>query len=1542
MKHKITLLIVTLFLFAALIPFVSAAPSSWDWRNVGGTDWMTSVKSQGGCGSCWAFSAVGTTEAVYNILSGDPNLDLDLSEQYLVTDCYTGSTCCGGYKVGALQYIRDSGVPDEGCMTYVDGSGCSCPGDICSSGCNYNTGGECSDKQCSDRCADWASRLKQILYVGYATNTPATIKDYLVDKGPLAVSMRIGAPGFVGDIYRCDSDSPTNHAVVIVGYDDAGGYWIVKNSWGATWGPQGNGYFKVGYGECGIEGSVYYIDKLQEGNLCSSSDDCVSGYCEGSVSNSARCCSAQPPTDAWYGGGNTPGCGDDPSSQDRDYYCNSLGNAQYEQTDTKDCDESGEDDCTSWCVGNEVYGSLDFYVILNTNTCTSTGGGLVEDCTAKTSSDTDGGNIPLIFGTVTDYTTCSAGACVGSDYDDTCQSTINLLEYFPNSAFYSSQNWSCASFEAAASDPDGDDPTTTDSCTAGTGAGCSGDQFNTTSGSGGTDQCVGTCGTSLNSCKFREYFPGDSTDACSGFDTCVYTDYDADINPNTCNECKGANFWNLGGDVSNCCGDDLSENKKTRVCNAVCTTDPTDDACCNLTSKCVYNSTCYATGYIGDPDVDTLDEKCVNGTWQQLQAGDVCNVDGECGSGYCEGSLNYTAHCCGSQPNDDDWYGGGNTGGCGADPDSDYEDYYCNSGGNEYYEVTNTKNCDSQDDCTTWCVGNEVHGSLDYFVQLNTNICDSTGGGMVEDCTAKTSSDTDGGNVPSIFGTVTDYDNCADGECVGPEYDDVCSTTTNLTEYFPNSIFHTNQNWFCASFELAASDPDGNDPTTTDSCTAGTGAGCSGGEFNTTAGSSGTDQCVGTCGTGVNSCEFREYFPGDSADACSGFDTCVYTDYDADINPNTCNECKGANFWNLGGDVPNCCSDDSSEYKKTRTCNAVCTTDPNDDACCNVNTKCVYNSTCYATGYIGDPDADTLDEKCVSGTWQQLQAGDLCNSDTECGSGYCEGSVSNASRCCGSQPTSDRWYGGGNTNGCGTDPDSDYEDYYCNSSGNEYYEVTDTQNCDSQDDCETHCVGPNVYEGIDYYVFTNSNICLNTGGGFLESCLIKVSFDTDNGDFPLIFGTVTDYDACFDGECVGPEYDDICQTPMNLWEYLASGMTYNTKPYFCTDFELAASDPNGDDPTQTEICTAGTGASCLDGEFSTIEESGGTDHCEGVCGIEENSCKFIEYFAADSDDTCPLDDECVLKNYDADTHENTCDTCLTANEHWNIGGEISETTCCGDDFGEYRKQRFCMPDACTADDTDYACCDVVTDCVYDNQCYATGYRGDVDGDSEDEKCLGGTWNVALYEPILISPDDNLNYEFQNLNFKWEKAPLSNPDAYWFDVRFNGNPVPESVFSVEFPLYVGTATGFTLKSREVELLADDGEWTWRVASQIGSQKYWSEWRTINKQTAPELFVPVQGKGVVINELFDWDDVQGANNYVVKLTGFLPLQQPYYLPLNSDDSEFELEAAYYKILKNGVIYSWSIAGTGLGSYLPDNYNQHTLSMLSYGEERNFQKG
>ncbi len=234
-------------------------PGAFDWRNHDGGDWLSPVKNQGGCGSCWAFCSVGVAEAAHNIAAGDPDLDLDLSEEYLVSDCFSGGDCCGGFhgfSYGALSFIRTSGIPDEACLSY--GTSCSCGGNTCDSNCAYRTDGQCSDHTCSDRCADWTSRLRSFLHTSWVGSDPTVIKQALVEHGPLAVALGIGS-GVGGSwdngVYRCSNDDAINHGVVIVGYNDTGAYWIVRNSWGSGW--DGDGYYNVGYGECAIEEYVF-------------------------------------------------------------------------------------------------------------------------------------------------------------------------------------------------------------------------------------------------------------------------------------------------------------------------------------------------------------------------------------------------------------------------------------------------------------------------------------------------------------------------------------------------------------------------------------------------------------------------------------------------------------------------------------------------------------------------------------------------------------------------------------------------------------------------------------------------------------------------------------------------------------------------------------------------------------------------------------------------------------------------------------------------------------------------------------------------------------------------------------------------------------------------------------------------------------------------------------------------------------------------------------------------------------------------------------
>ena len=225
-------------------------PSYFDWRNKDGEDWLTPVKDQGPCGSCWAFSAIGAVEAQYNIFTNNASFDPDLSEQYLVS-CSGAGSCEGGYISKALDFIKRNGTVDEECMPY-----------------------NASDVPCDYKCEDWENRLWKINESGYVVNNPENIKKWLINDGPLSVAMGIGSDcgGYWdGDIYRCTDDSGINHAVVIVGYNDSGKYWIVRNSWGTDWPPgdlNDNGYFKVGYGECAIENYASYAMLYGNGKYC--------------------------------------------------------------------------------------------------------------------------------------------------------------------------------------------------------------------------------------------------------------------------------------------------------------------------------------------------------------------------------------------------------------------------------------------------------------------------------------------------------------------------------------------------------------------------------------------------------------------------------------------------------------------------------------------------------------------------------------------------------------------------------------------------------------------------------------------------------------------------------------------------------------------------------------------------------------------------------------------------------------------------------------------------------------------------------------------------------------------------------------------------------------------------------------------------------------------------------------------------------------------------------------------------------------------------
>lgn len=223
-------------------PVKGATPPSFDWRTAG---CVTPIKDQGNCGSCWAHATVASMESA--ILIGDRTIT-DLSEQFLVSCNLDGYSCAGGLT--CFEYFVDKvaadgriGAVDEADFPYV-----------------------ALDVPCGGPYVR-TYLAKSWGYVGngpFDKNIPIQkIKDAVYQYGPVAVAVYAG-PAFMayaGGIFNTNEVSPTgfgNHAVVIVGWDDAGGYWIIKNSWGVGWGEQG--FMRIAYGTSGIgEGAAYVV-----------------------------------------------------------------------------------------------------------------------------------------------------------------------------------------------------------------------------------------------------------------------------------------------------------------------------------------------------------------------------------------------------------------------------------------------------------------------------------------------------------------------------------------------------------------------------------------------------------------------------------------------------------------------------------------------------------------------------------------------------------------------------------------------------------------------------------------------------------------------------------------------------------------------------------------------------------------------------------------------------------------------------------------------------------------------------------------------------------------------------------------------------------------------------------------------------------------------------------------------------------------------------------------------------------------------------------
>jgi len=223
---------------------VSALPKEVDWRKKG---YVTPVKDQNPCGTCWAFSAVATMESAHFKKTG--NL-VSLSEQNLV-QCsdpvdskghhYKHNCYDGGDQADGINYGIKYGVDTEESYPY--------------NAALLNS----TDAKCLFKKSDVGATFSDIKFV--PPKSEAALQKAVADVGTIAVAIDASQESFefyFDGVYKdvkCSSEN-LDHAVAVVGYgttEDGEDYWLVKNSWGTWWGDEG--YVKIARNKgnmCGI------------------------------------------------------------------------------------------------------------------------------------------------------------------------------------------------------------------------------------------------------------------------------------------------------------------------------------------------------------------------------------------------------------------------------------------------------------------------------------------------------------------------------------------------------------------------------------------------------------------------------------------------------------------------------------------------------------------------------------------------------------------------------------------------------------------------------------------------------------------------------------------------------------------------------------------------------------------------------------------------------------------------------------------------------------------------------------------------------------------------------------------------------------------------------------------------------------------------------------------------------------------------------------------------------------------------------------------
>lgn len=204
-------------------------PTAFSWRSRDGQNYVTPVRNQHSCGSCYIFGTVAALESQLLITYARPGQDVDLSEQ-VVLSCDPGAGNCtaGGYASRVATYLEQTGVPLETCYPYIAAEG-----------------------SCGDACANWQQApYKLLAYSILNDQTIKEVKTALLTTGPLTAWMDVFEDfyDYTDGVYSYATGvEKGGHFVLLVGWDDEKSAFLCKNSWGTGWGEAG--FFWIAYSQ---------------------------------------------------------------------------------------------------------------------------------------------------------------------------------------------------------------------------------------------------------------------------------------------------------------------------------------------------------------------------------------------------------------------------------------------------------------------------------------------------------------------------------------------------------------------------------------------------------------------------------------------------------------------------------------------------------------------------------------------------------------------------------------------------------------------------------------------------------------------------------------------------------------------------------------------------------------------------------------------------------------------------------------------------------------------------------------------------------------------------------------------------------------------------------------------------------------------------------------------------------------------------------------------------------------------------------------------